>query len=97
MNTQALSNSEIRFLAIASTIGHSIVLETLKMAAYYLQHSNGTTFKSPFWNREFRSEARSCYFFIQGTGLDILLDQYGMAYNPDQIRSGFNYYIRHSI
>lgn len=70
-------------LMMMNTIGMSILAETMIQASrfIYLKHpsKNGVT--------------AQCYAFIQGTGLDILLGSYGLDYDPEYLRSGFNYYL----
>lgn len=93
MNTEAPLDSQIRNLvAYANTLGHSVLIETLKMAAYYLNHSNGTIQTKVF---QF-TEAKSCYMFVQGTGLNALINHFGMDYDPETLRDGFNYCVRRS-
>jgi len=83
------------FIAIANTMGHSILIETFKSAAYYLNHSNGLSAgtKYSYYNMK---ESQSCYLFIQGTGLDILIHRFGMSYDADSLRDTFNYCVRKS-
>lgn len=83
-------------IALANTLGHAVLIETFRQAVYYVHHSNGTAFKSRAWKRGITYDARSCFLFIQGTGLNVLLDYYDLNYNPDYLRSSFNYCVRHS-
>lgn len=95
MNTRVPSDSgPPEFWAIVNTLGQSVLLETLKMAAYYISHSNGNTRRHDFTVH--MSEASSCYAYVQGTGLQILINRFSLAYDADQIRESFNYYIRRS-
>lgn len=97
MNTEGLLESENSFYALASTMGNAVLVETLKLAAYYVCHSNGTQFKSRVWNQQTMKEAKGCYIFIQGTGLQGLIDRFGLAYEADLVVSNFNYCVRHSV
>ena len=96
MNTEEPFGSENSFYALASTMGNSVLVETIKMAAYYVGHSNGTHFRSRVWNQQTMKEAKGCYIFIQGTGLQGLIDRFGLAYDAENIVSNFNYCVRHS-
>ena len=99
MNTTGLLPSEITYIAQVNTLGHAIVIETLKMAAYYLNHSNGLS-SYLHYPKNFRSEmneAKSCYLFVQGSGLEVTLNRFDLSYNADRIRTLFNYLVRHSI
>ena len=82
-------------LMLASTIGHAVLIETLKMAAFYINHSSQTSFNSRRLQGEYR-EAKSCYLYVQGTGLHIIINRFGLAYDADQIQNVFNYCIRHT-
>jgi len=95
VNTEADSVFEPNsFLAIVNTLGHSVLIETLKMAAFYVSHSNNSP-NSRMQNLQIR-EGKMCYAFVQGTGLDILINRFGMSYNSDYIRDQFNYLVRHT-
>jgi len=86
---------DILHLLMANTIGESVLIETLRSAAYFATRShNGFKPKGYYYNNYFR-ESRDCYFFVQGTGLDMLIDRFNLDYDPNQIRGCFNYYIRH--
>lgn len=95
MNTQEpFDSSNESWLAIVNTLGHSVLIETIKSAAFYLVHSNSKP-KSHSQNMQFREE-RYCYMFVQGTGLNSLVNRFGLSYNPDSIKHIFNYCVRHS-
>ena len=85
-----------RLVAYANTLGHSILIETLKMAAYYLSHSNGlqSGFALPKF-KTYMNEAKSCYLFVQGTGLELTLNRFDLNYNAERIRTLFGYMVRH--
>lgn len=91
---QALSDSEIKsgYIALANTIGHSVLIHTLEMAAHYLTHSANQQRKTRFY-----IESEGCYAFIQGTGLDTLMQSYGLNYDSDNIRNGFFYCLKRSV
>ena len=79
-----------------TTLGESILVETLRSAAYYITRSNGLFKPSHYRDKSFLKEAGNCYFFIQSTGLDVLIKYYHLDYNADDVRSTFNYCVRHA-
>lgn len=94
MNTGELLASNISYIAQINTLGHAVLIETLKMAAYYVSHSNNANTRNL---KTYLSEAKSCYMFVQGSGLELTLNRFGMDYNAGKIKSLFNYLIRQSI
>lgn len=89
------SDDLVRIL-MTNTLGESILIETLRSAAYFVTRSANGFQPRHHITRSFLNESRHCYYFIQGTGLDILISNYGLEYDPDTIRDSFNYYLRHS-
>ena len=79
-------NGEVALLLWANTIGLSIISETLRSAAMFILNTNAYIYKV----REYRES----YAFVQGTGLDMVMQQYGLNYDPDELRNGFNSYLR---
>lgn len=93
MNTKAPSDLQINsHFALINSIGNAVLIETLKLAAYYVNHSDPRVFTRN-WQANVR-EAQSCYAFVQGTGLEILIGRFGLEYNPENIRDTFNYCVR---
>ena len=84
------------YIATINTLGHAVLIETLKMAAYYLSHSNGLEHRGINFKATIK-EAKSCYVFVQGTGLDVTLNTFGLNYNAGRIKELFNYMARQSI
>ena len=78
--------------AVVNSMGQAVLVETLKAAAYYVTHSNGTRSHAGI---QFK-EAMSCYAFVQGTGLNIIINRFGLAYNAEKIQDAFNYCVRKS-
>ena len=83
-----INSAQLERLLIMNTIGLSVVCETLKFASLLFPTSNGY---KPKVSTERRNEYRECFAFIQGTGLDLLLNQYEINYDANRIRNGFNY------
>lgn len=81
---------------LMNTLGESILVETLKSAAFYITRSGGLASSKRRETKAFLKEAGYCYIFVQSTGLDLLIQRYRLDYNPEEIRSSFNYYVRHS-
>jgi len=91
---KAHSDSQVNWTALSNTLGHSVLIETMKYAAYYVHHSNGLS-KSRVFVMNMK-EAKSCYFFVQGTSLNKLISRFGMEYDAEKIRETFNYCVRHT-
>jgi len=66
-----------------STIGTSVLTQAFKDAAYMLSHPNGTG------DVKYRGLCSDALLFIQGTGLEKMLTQFYMDYNPDSLRRTF--------
>ena len=81
--------------ALVTSMGQSVLIETIKMAAFYVNHSGSYTAHSRSFNMNLK-EARSCYVFVQGTGLQVLINRFGLAYDADKIQETFNYCVRRS-
>lgn len=91
-----LSESRLNeHFAVVNSLGNTVIIETFKAAAFYISHSSGVEGHSRSFLMQFR-EAQECFIFIQGTGLDILINRFGLAYNPDNLRDTFNYCVRRS-
>lgn len=96
---KAISGSnqpDLTYYLIVNTIGESMLLETLKMAAYYVKHSARTIFKSR-QERSYLKEGSGCYAFIQGSGLDMAINRFALEYDTEFLRGHFNYCLRHSV
>lgn len=88
-----LSDSSLsNHFAVVTSLGQAVLVETLKAAAYYVTHSNQTRSKAGIQYRE----AISCYMFVQGTGLQVLINKFGLDYDAENIQSTFNYCVRKS-
>lgn len=89
-------NSQINnHFAVVNSLGRTVLIETIRMAAFYVSHSGSYQGH----NRTFISqikEGRSCYAFVQGSGLQVLIDRFGLAYHADKIQDTFNYCVRKS-
>lgn len=77
-------SAELAMLLLANTLGLSIISENLRTASRFFIPTSKPSL-----------EVREAYMFIQGTGLEEVLYHYGINYDADCIRNGFNYYMRH--
>lgn len=86
---------ELMQILLTNTIGESILIETLRSAAYFITRS-GNDFKPKHHvTKALLEESRYCYFFVQSTGLDVLIRRFHLDYNPETLRNQFNYCVRH--
>lgn len=76
-------------------MGHAVLIETIRMAAYYVNHSNGCEVGTTIRLSKIK-EAQNCYAYVQGTGLQMIVARFGMDYDTDRIRDTFNYCVRRS-
>jgi len=89
--TFALTESHAQILILINTIGASILVETLRDAAYFFTHSSRSL--THHEKIHFR-ETQSAYAFVTGTGLDIFLSRYYLDYNAQKLRDLFPYYAK---
>ena len=89
-----VATSDMIMLLLTNTLGESILVETIRSAAYFLNYSNNIPKHKR--DRPIFQESQYCYFFLQGTGLDQLIESYCLDYDPDTLRQGFNYCVRHT-
>jgi len=78
--------SDINQFLLMNTLGLSILVEVLNNARSHAQRIH-----KKFIKNENYSEKRACFVFVQGTGLNILIDRYGLGYDADEIRTNFFY------
>lgn len=82
-------------LAFINTLGLQVLTQTFKSAAFYIRNIDYLcTWKQPKHFRSYMKEGSSCLAFINGSGLDIMLEQYALAYDSDELRDGFFYLSR---
>lgn len=91
-----MEQDEFVQLVMTNTIGESILVETLRSAAYFIMRSSSQFKPKHHVTKSFLQESRYCYYFVQGTGLDLLIQRFHLEYDPDQIRNTFNYCLRHT-
>lgn len=83
-----LNSAELMQIVLTNTLGLSILVEVIKSAGVMFIHTNGA---SPCSNSEKQRmrESKQCFAFIQGTGLETILSDYDLAYDPDNLRRCF--------
>lgn len=67
-------------------IAKGVLANALVEAAYMFVHTNGKLTRDKLALLE---NSRQAFVFISGTGLEILLEEYGLGYDADQIRTTF--------
>ena len=98
LNTKEISGSNgngqhnLAYMVLANTIGEAMLIETLKMAVFFLH--NSSNFSN--YTKTMYREAKGCYMFIQGSGLDMALARFGLDYDAQLLRNEFNYCMRRS-
>ena len=84
------STLKVDYFILINSMGEGMLIETMKMAAYYLKHSSRTLFKDRH-QKAFYREGSSCYAFMQGSALEIAINRLGLDYDAEKLRDGFNY------
>jgi len=79
-----INSADLISLMMLNTLGMSILTETLRSAS-------SANFANLYLSGP---ESEQCYLFVQGTGLDILIDTYDLGYEPGRLRMTFNYCYR---
>lgn len=81
-----VESTQLVMVLLTNTIGMSILIETLRTASHAFIHTHN-------WKNKRTVESEKCFAWVQGTGLDIFLHKYDLAYDPDKLRDSFNYLI----
>lgn len=89
-----IMDAETLRIIMINTLGESVLIETLKAASFFVTHSSSHERKDRECRLNFL-ESKECYFFVQGTGLDLLIQRFSLLYDADTVRDNFNYYVRH--
>lgn len=88
-NTASICESRsadvLNFL-LMNTLGMSVLVEVLNKAKLFAKRID-----SPFIKSGKNYESRSCFYFVQGTGLNILVDKFSLGYDPEELKTNFNY------
>jgi len=81
--------------AIVNSLGRTVLVETIRMAAFYVHHSGSYLGHSRSFVMDIK-EGKSCFVFVNGTGLQLLINKFGLAYDAEKIMDTFNYCVRKS-
>ena len=81
---QTDTDNSLTCVMFMNTLGLSILVDALKSSAYFLNGSNGIKIR-----RYNYSVGSSSVAFIQGTGLELMLQTYHMEYDADELRTNF--------
>ena len=81
---QTDTGNSLEALMFMNTLGLSILVDALKSSAFFINGSNG--FKLRRYGCKIGSSSLA---FIQGTGLEIMLNTYHIEYNADELRNNF--------
>ena len=95
---QTLSSSQVITLLMANTLGMSVLVETFRSAAFYLNNSDkplGRLVDPRHFRGDLR-EGKESLAFINGTGLEVVIHSYYLDFNADRLRSCFFYNMRRS-
>ena len=82
-----INSADLVQIMLANTIGISILAETMKAASFLFTHTNGHSAKK-------LQEARACFAFIKGTGMELIIEDYGLGYDADRLRYSFYDYFK---
>jgi len=72
-----------------NTIGQTILVNAIKEASWLFKVSTDDLGKRSYKFIEKLSNAEASLIFIQGTGLEMMLDNYGVAFDAEEIRKCF--------
>jgi len=77
------------FLVTLNTLGMAVLSETLKEAYYYISHTsklNGHVNRSV---RMAMSNGAESFAYVNGTGLNVLINYYHLDLRPDEVKFSF--------
>lgn len=89
-----LKPDEIQHIIFINTLGLSVLLQTLRTASYVFLTSNQSGRPISGSGRT-KKEAVECFAFIQGTGLELLLQRHHIDMDANTLRYGFYTAIGH--
>jgi len=75
------------YVIMMNTIGMSVVVRVLKDAAFALEHTGRASIRFPLSRHP--AVASEPILFIQGTGLEMVIDRFGLGLNADKLRDQF--------
>lgn len=84
-----MDQADLQNLIFINTLGMYTLVETFRSAQYMFTTSNkyGRPIKA---NGQLKQQAKECYAFIQGTGLELFLQRHFIDMDADKLRAGFH-------
>src|SRR3990167_3821265 len=79
-----MTDENVLRILIMNTMGDSILIETFKSAVIFFVSSSNHIQKQD-------KEGQLAYSFIQGSGLDLLVNRFQLSYDSYSLRTLFNY------
>ena len=86
----------VPFAQCAYVMGVAILAEHLRSAAEVLingsqngHYSSSYTRLQRFRKREHEEEVQQSLAFVQGTGLNLVIEEYGLSVDPEEFKEGF--------
>lgn len=76
-------------LLMMNTIGLAVVIDACRSAMYYVTHT-GCLLRNNY-QKETMKKGSSALAFIEGSGLDIVLNTYYLHFDPDSLRNVFHF------
>lgn len=84
-NLPTIDSATLVMLLTINTIGESILVQAFREAKYYMNFTGSRPSKS----------IRESYLFINGTGLDAVIEDYQLDYDATSLRSIFFWKVKH--
>lgn len=85
--------SQVGFVYLLNSMGRASLIEIIQAASFLFTPSSHWV-TGEIRRKDAVREAKQCYAFIAGTGLEVMLDQYCIAYDADEIRRAFREYFK---
>ena len=82
MQVMTVGSTNVEYLLTMNQIGIAILSDAFKNVNYYFHHSNNI-------GRQRLRVVSDSLAFIQGTGLELVMEAYHVDYNPDNLRNTF--------
>jgi hypothetical protein len=79
-----LVQTDYRNLLMMTTLGMQVIKQALQDAAYYVTHTSGT------FNRKAMTASYEAYMFVQGTGLEMVIQKFAIDLNAEVLKEEFN-------
>jgi len=80
-----IDSSDIMHFMMLNTLGMSVLTDAFRSARHADMTNTG----------DYQTEQQQSYVFIQGTGLERLIETFHLSYDADLLRAMFNYQYFH--